>query len=321
MKNILITGITGQDGIFLTDLIIKKETKSNIVGISRSSSNKNFFKKLNYLNNLSKNNISLVNLELNNPSEVSNFIGDFKPDFVYNLTGPSSPSESIKNPETYKSIENIFENLTKALIKSENYCNFFQASSSEMYAENKDSLDEDSEYLPKSPYAIYKYKNHLKIQNLKKKFDWNIYSGIMFNHESEFRDSKYLIMSLINSAIQISNGQKNSFKVGSLDYIRDWSFAGDVAEAIYKITNFGKESNYVIGSGNGHTIAKMIEILFSQLELNYEEYIQIDKSLIRKGDPIRIVSNPSRLINELSWKPKLSFGELVERCLSYRLKN
>tara|TARA_B100002019_G_C21265421_1_gene599137 strand:+ start:149 stop:1114 length:966 start_codon:yes stop_codon:yes gene_type:complete len=321
MKNILITGITGQDGIFLTDLIIKKETKSNIVGISRSSSNKNFFKKLNYLNNLSKNNISLVNLELNNPSEVANFIGDFKPDFVYNLTGPSSPSESIKNPETYKSIENIFENLTKALIKSENYCNFFQASSSEMYAENKDSLDEDSEYLPKSPYAIYKYKNHLKIQNLKKKFDWNIYSGIMFNHESEFRDSKYLIMSLINSAIQISNGQKNSFKVGSLDYIRDWSFAGDVAEAIYKITNFGKESNYVIGSGNGHTIAKMIEILFSQLELNYEEYIKIDKSLIRKGDPIRIVSNPSRLINELSWKPKLSFEELVERCLSYRLKN
>ena len=321
MKNILITGITGQDGIFLTDLIIKKETKSNIVVISRSSSNKNFFKKLNYLNNLSKNNISLVNLELNNPSEVANFIGDFKPDFIYNLTGPSSPSESIKNPETYKSIENIFENLTKALIKSENYCNFFQASSSEMYAENKDSLDEDSEYLPKSPYAIYKYKNHLKIQNLKKKFDWNIYSGIMFNHESEFRDSKYLIMSLINSAIQISNGQKNSFKVGSLDYIRDWSFAGDVAEAIYKITNFGKESNYVIGSGNGHTIAKMIEILFSQLELNYEEYIQIDKSLIRKGDPIRIVSNPSRLINELSWKPKLSFEELVERCLSYRLKN
>ncbi len=321
MKNILITGITGQDGIFLTDLIIKKETKSNIVGISRSSSNKNFFKKLNYLNNLSKNNISLVNLELNNPSEVANFIGDFKPDFVYNLTGPSSPSESIKNPETYKSIENIFENLTKALIKSENYCNFFQASSSEMYAENKDSLDEDSEYLPKSPYAIYKYKNHLKIQNLKKKFDWNIYSGIMFNHESEFRDSKYLIMSLINSAIQISNGQKNSFKVGSLDYIRDWSFAGDVAEAIYKITNFGNESNYVIGSGNGHTIAKMIEILFSQLELNYEEYIKIDKSLIRKGDPIRIVSNPSRLINELSWKPKLSFEELVERCLSYRLKN
>ena len=79
-----------------------------------------------------------------------------------------------------------------------------------MYAENKDSLDEDSEYLPKSPYAIYKYKNHLKIQNLKKKFDWNIYSGIMFNHESEFRDSKYLIMSLINSAIQISNGQKET---------------------------------------------------------------------------------------------------------------
>ena len=143
----------------------------------------------------------------------------------------------------------------------------------------------------------------------------------MFNHESEFRDSKYLIMSLINSAIQISNGQKNSFKVGSLDYIRDWSFAGDVAEAIYKITNFGKESNYVIGSGNGHTIAKMIEILFSQLELNYEEYIKIDKSLLRKGDPIRIVSNPSRLINELSWEPKLSFEELVERCLSYRLKN
>ena len=322
MKNILITGITGQDGIFLTDYILSREENVNIVGISRATSNKQFFKNLSFINNLSVDNVNLINIDLNNFSDVSNFINDFKPSVVYNLSGPSSPSESIRNKEKYIMIETIFNNLTKALINSKNLCNFFQASSSEMFEENVEGdLDEQSSFSPNSPYAVFKYNNHLKIKELKKKYDWNIYSGIMFNHESEFRSNEYLIMSLINSAIQISKSEKNYFNVGSLEYIRDWSFAGDVAEAIYSITNFGQSSNYVIGSGEGSSIKKMIEIIFSKFGLNYENFIQIDSNLLRPGDPIRIVSNPILLKKELSWKPQLSFEELIDRCVTYKVKS
>jgi len=322
MKNILITGITGQDGIFLTDNILSREENVNIVGISRANSNKQFFKNLSFINNLSVDNVNLINIDLNNFSDVSNFINDFKPSVVYNLSGPSSPSESIRNKEKYIMIETIFNNLTKALINSKNLCNFFQASSSEMFEENVEGeLDEQSSFSPNSPYAVFKYNNHLKIKELKKKYDWNIYSGIMFNHESEFRSNEYLIMSLINSAIQISKSEKNYFNVGSLEYIRDWSFAGDVAEAIYSITNFGQSSNYVIGSGEGSSIKKMIEIIFSKFGLNYENFIQIDSNLLRPGDPIRIVSNPVLLKKELSWKPQLSFEELIDRCVTYKVKS
>ena len=322
MKNILITGITGQDGIFLTDNILSREENVNIVGISRANSNKQFFKNLSFINNLSVDNVNLINIDLNNFSDVSNFINDFKPSVVYNLSGPSSPSESIRNKEKYIMIETIFNNLTKALINSKNLCNFFQASSSEMFEENVEGdLDEQSSFSPNSPYAVFKYNNHLKIKELKKKYDWNIYSGIMFNHESEFRSNEYLIMSLINSAIKISKSEKNYFNVGSLEYIRDWSFAGDVAEAIYSITNFGQSSNYVIGSGEGSSIKKMIEIIFSKFGLNYENFIQIDSNLLRPGDPIRIVSNPILLKKELSWKPQLSFEELIDRCVTYKVKS
>ncbi len=322
MKNILITGITGQDGIFLTDTILSKEENVNIVGVSRATSSSQFFRKLSFINDLPVDNVNLINIDLNNFEETSNFISDFKPNAVYNLSGPSSPSESIKNKEKYILIESIFNNLTKALIDSKNLCNFFQASSSEMFEENiKGELNEQSSFSPNSPYAFYKYKNHLQIKELKKKYGWNIYSGVMFNHESEFRGDEYLIMSLINSAIQIYKGEKNYFNVGSLEYIRDWSFAGDVAEAIFRITNFGKSSNYVIGSGKGNSIRKMIEIIFTKFGLNYEDFIQIDSGLLRPGDPIRIVSNPGRLKKELSWKPQLSFEELIGRCISYKVKS
>ena len=155
MKNILITGITGQDGIFLTETILSKEKNINIVGISRSISNKQFFKNLSSINNLPVDNVNLINIDLNSFSDVSNFINAFKPSVVYNLSGPSSPSESLRNKEKYLMIETIFNNLTKALVNSRNLCNFFQASSSEMFEKNiEGELDEQSSFSPNSPSSL-----------------------------------------------------------------------------------------------------------------------------------------------------------------------
>ena len=141
-----------------------------------------------------------------------------------------------------------------------------------MYGLNNQLIryDENSEFQPNSPYAKGKLYNHLNISQLRKKYVWDISSGIMFNHESEFRKDNYLFMKLINSAYDIKHKKVDKFTVGSLDYSRDWSYAADISEGIFAISKFGKSFDYVLGSGVETEIRKVIEIIFSSFNLNYE---------------------------------------------------
>ena len=146
---------------------------------------------------------------------------------------------------------------------------FFEAGSSEMFSnKNKNPLNEDSKFETRSPYARAKYENFVRIKELRESYGWDIKTGIMFNHESQFRDSDYLFMKIINGAIDIRNKKIQKLTIGSLDYIRDWSYAGDIAKAIYKINNSGKANTYVIGSGKGHEIRNVVEIVFDEFNLN-----------------------------------------------------
>ncbi|OUU49179.1 MAG: hypothetical protein CBC28_01680 [Flavobacteriaceae bacterium TMED68] len=319
MKKHLITGITGQDGIFLTKEILSNNENTKIIGISRNKNTESFYQNLSQLNLNNFDNIDIFNIDLNNASSVQDFLISIKPDFIYNLAGPSSPYESIKNPEKYNQIENIFNNLVNGLIKNNNLCNFFQASSSEMFlANNNEKLNEMSPFGPKTPYAQSKLKNHKKILELREEYQWNIYSGIMFNHESEYRKDNYLIMKIINKANEISKKQNEKLTVGSLSYTRDWSFSGDISKAIYKITNLGKDGSYVIGSGKGHTIEKVIALVFKIFNLEMENHIILDESLLRKGDAEYIVSDPSKIRSELNWQTEVDFEELIFRCIELR---
>lgn len=317
MKKHLITGITGQDGLFLVKRIIEAEPRSKVIGISRSLETSLFYKNLNSLGVKDNSNIKIHNLNLNNASVTEEFLKDLKPDSVYNLTGPSSPYESIQNPNKYNQVENIFNNLTAAFIKNRNFPNFFQASSSEMFKNNNNSkLSEDSIFDPISPYANYKLKNHNNVLELREEYNWNIYSGIMFNHESEFRKEQYLFKKIINSARLIKAGKQSELVVGSLDYVRDWSFAGDISSGIYLITNNGKSGSYVMGSGVENNIGYLISIVFQHFKLDVNDFVSTDSSLLRKGDPDYIVSNPSKIREELGWKTSLNFEDLVYRCIS-----
>ena len=321
MKNILITGITGQDGVFLTSEILKNNSNLNIYGVSRGKNNSLFFDKLNTLLKTSPDSIKLLNVDLNDYEETKKLIQDTKPDFVYNLTGPSSVYDSLKNPSVTKSlIINIFDNLTKAIIEESLFSNFYQASSSEMFGiDNGKKLDEESKFNPNSPYAEAKLDNHFNVLKLAEKYEWNIFSGIMFNHESQFREDNYLFMKIINGAINIKNKKIDKLTLGSLDYVRDWSYAGDTSKAIYKITNEGKSNTYVIGSGKGHQIKNIVEIVFDRFNLDVTKYIDIDESLIRKGDPKSIVSNPLKIQEELNWSSEVSFENLINICIDSRI--
>ena len=213
------------------------------------------------------------------------------------MSGPSSVYESYKKPNKARyEIETIFDNLTKSLVKLKFFPELFQASSSEMFGPlSHSSLTEEDPLEPISPYAKAKLANHKKVDSLRQKYDWEIYSGILFNHESQFRNDNYLLKKIINSAKQISEKKEKKITLGSLDYQRDWTFAEDTVEAILKITNSNTKQDFVIGSGEIHSINEMANVVFEYFNLELEKYVHIDSNLLRTNDPIVVGSSPNKL--------------------------
>ena len=248
-------------------------------------------------------------------------ITSVSPDKVFNLAGPSSVYESFSNPKkTIDLITNIFNNLTGALISQNIFCNFFQASSSEMFnSKVNEIINEESPIKSNSPYAEAKIINHNKAKNLIKTYDWNITSGIMFNHESEFRDAGYLTSKIIKNVYEIYNKKEQKIVVGSLDYVRDWSFAGDIMNGALLLSLNDARGSYIMGSGIGTSIKELIQIVFNYFDLNWEKYTDIDESLLRKGDPKIKISDPTKISNEFGWKTELSFEDLIIRCIEKKI--
>jgi len=312
---ILITGISGQDGIFLTKLIKEEYSNFNIIGTSRNLNSNQFLKKLK-INDLKENQlINIINLDLESEQEVSKFLSDFSPNMVFNLAGPSSVNESIKNPELEYVITKIFDNLIQGLLESKNLCNFYQSSTSEMYGLNNKLkiYDETCKFVPNSPYASGKLSNHKKISSLRNKYDWNIYSGIMFNHESEYRKNEFLFMKVITTAYKIKNKNETTLKLGSLEYFRDWSYAKDIVEGILLLTQEGVEFDYVLGSGVGTSIENLVDIIFNLFDLDYKNYVEVENSILRINDPKVIISNPNKIYKELGWKTKHTLENFIEK--------
>ena len=318
MSNCLITGITGQDGIFLTKKLLSENTNNYIYGTSRTSNNTEFYKNLSTITEVDKSRIQIFKLDLLDKNSISNFLCDILPDQIYNFSGPSSVYESFKEPKnSINQIVGGFNNLTESLISINHFPKLFQASSSEMFGSNgRLNMNTNHEFLPNSPYAIGKLKNHHEVLRLSNKYDWNIFSGIMFNHESEFRKKEYLLSKIMYSAEAISKKEKKNLTVGSLDYKRDWLYAEDTVDAVHKIMLYSKSSTHTIGSGKAHTIKEMIEIIFDYFKLNWEMYVHIDENILRNGDPKEISSDPTQLFKETGWKNKFNFEETILKILN-----
>lgn len=313
-QNILITGISGQDGLFLTDYLLSNKLSSfKVFGVSRQNSEAT----LRNLKTLNKETaeVEICNTDLTNTTEVFNLINRIKPSQIYNLSGPSSVYDSLANQKYFQETINlIFDNLANSCIKQNHFPAFFQACSSEMFSiKNTMPLNEGSTFEPRSPYASAKYEVFNKVNSLKEQFDWNIKSGIMFNHESEFRNKDYLFMQIFNSAKKIKNKEMKFLEVGSTNLVRDWSFAGDVARAIFLINQSDNNNNFIIGSGVPTSISEIVQKVFSLYDLKPENHIKINPKLLRKGDPLEIISDPSLLKSELNWTPQLSVDDLLER--------
>jgi GDPmannose 4,6-dehydratase len=322
-KNVLITGITGQDGSFLTSHLLQN-SDYQIIGTSREKNNDNFYKKLEYLNVESSTvkNLKIVQANALDYESINSVIKNSKIHSVYNLMGPSSVYESVADPfKSSKSIIFSFNNIVKALIENKNFPNFFQTSSSEMFeASVNEKLNEDSKFNPRSPYASSKLYIHNLISFLRKKYEWKLTSGILFNHESEFRPDNYLIMKIINCAIDIKNKKSNQLELGSLDVIRDWGFAGDHTRAMKMIIENNSGSDYVIGTGVGTSIEEVTRLIFNYFDLDFKEYISINKELLRSKDPEKIIANPTKLKSETGWEPSVDIENLIVRCIEYKIQ-
>tara|TARA_X000000368_G_C23014866_1_gene705223 strand:- start:879 stop:1769 length:891 start_codon:yes stop_codon:yes gene_type:complete len=290
-----------------------------VYGVSRNSNSDSFFNKLRYIDkNADSKNIELIKADLRDKNITKKLVDDINPDSIINLSGPSSVYESFKNENIKENIITIFNNLVDACIESSIFPEFFQASSSEMYGLNKDPrLDENSNFIPNSPYAEGKLENHNKILSLREKHNWNLVSGILFNHESEFRDSNYLFSKIINYLID--KDKKKPLSIGSLDYERDWSYAGDIMKYVSLINLQKFNENFVIGSGIPTSIKTLLEISFDSFNLDFSKYVEINENLLRKNDPIIRVANIEKLNTFFKSKIFMPIEDIVERVVKYKV--
>tara|TARA_B100000945_G_scaffold319009_1_gene325187 strand:- start:6529 stop:7500 length:972 start_codon:yes stop_codon:yes gene_type:complete len=319
---IVITGASGQDGMFLIDNILNN-TDAKIYACTRKKSNFQF-EKLKFLNNnFDSTRMKLVEINFQEYNQVHEFIKDTRPDFVFNMMGPSSVSKFIENPEEMTSITiNGFKNLTDSLIETRNFCNFYQASSSEMYGYDSPSpFNELSEFKPNTAYAKAKHSVHLKSIKYQMEYEWNIVSGIMFNHESEFRNSNFLIMKLIEKTIEIQENKKIKIDLPSLEISRDWSYAKDICNGIFQLTIDNFSGSYVLGSGVSTSIKDIAEYIFKKANLDYRDFINLNNKQLREGEPMNVVSDPEKIKKETGWQTNLNTFEVLDRMYDYKILN
>lgn len=317
MPRALILGATGQDGQFLADFLLRKNYE--VLGISRS-------KAPFQTNPLNLKRPSFKTTDITNTQVLSELISNFRPDEIYNLAGESSVSKSFKDPE--KTIEsNVvgLVNLLTVLVNNPKLhsTKVFQASSAEMFGSSNEPLNENSPFKPVSPYSISKLAAHKICKSYRENFGLWISCGILFNHESELRPETFVFQKIITSALAISRKEANSMTLGNLDISRDWGYSKEYVEAMWLILHAEKPQDYVIATGKQHSLRELIQTVFKNLniELDFNHIVKVDASLTRPTDVTSSLGDPKKIKNELGWRAKTSFEELIQHMLEFQITN
>lgn len=312
MKTAIITGITGQDGAYLSKLLLEKNYK--IIGILRCENKANLKKSignLEYLGIVSKITFDFCNLL--DFSSVVKIIKKYEPDEIYNLAAQSSVGLSFNQPlETLNFNVLSAANILEAIRKNKKTIKFYQASSSEMFgAANNLPFTENSTLYPVSPYGISKAAAHLTTINYREAFSLFAVSGILFNHESVLRKDGFIVKKIIESAISIKKGRQKILEVGNIDIKRDFGYAPRYAEAIYLMMQNNKPDDYIICSGKSISLKKIIYYVFDKLKVDKNRII-INQSLYRPMEIKDIYGDSNKAKNELRWTYNMNFFEVLD---------
>ena len=312
MKRALITGITGQDGSYLAEFLLQKGYE--VHGIKRRSSSLNTDR----VNSIYEDQheadarFFLHYGDLTDGSSLARLLVKIQPDEVYNLGAQSHVRVSFDVPEyTADSVAMGTLRLLESIHQTGLPCRFYQASSSEMYGSTPPPQNELTVFHPRSPYACAKVFGHQLAVNYRESYGLHASCGILFNHESPRRGETFVTRKITRAAARIKLGLQDKLYLGNLDAKRDWGFAGDYVRAMWMMLQQGTPDDYVIGTGESHSVREFVELTFSYLDLDWRRYVVIDPRYFRPAEVDFLHADPSKARRVLGWTPEVSFAELV----------
>jgi GDPmannose 4,6-dehydratase len=313
VKKALITGITGQDGSYLAELLLGKGYE--VYGIIRRSSSFNTGRidPIYEDPHVPHRRLQLVYGDLNDASSLNHIIRNIQPDEIYNLGAQSHVRVSFDIPEYTGEITGLGTiRLLEAIRESGLKPKFYQASSSEMFGNAQDVPQrETTPFYPRSPYGAAKVYAYWVTVNYREAYGLFACNGILFNHESPRRGETFVTRKITKAAARIKLGVQQDLFLGNLDAKRDWGFAGDYVEAMWMMLQAEVPTDYVIATGETHTVKEMLELAFDRLQLDWKKHVKIDQKYYRPTEVDLLIGDASKAKKELGWQPKVHFQELI----------
>ena len=321
MKTALITGITGQDGSYLAEMLLKKGYK--VVGVKRRTSLISTDRIDDIFNDTDLiMNFDLVYGNMNDSGCLHRLLIEHQPDEIYNLAAQSHVRVSFETPE--ETTEFVAMGTLRLLEAYKNICpkaKFYQASSSEMFGDNPENpQSETTRLMPASPYACAKVYAHNLCRNYRESYGLHISSGILFNHESPRRGETFVTRKITRAAARIKMGLQDDLLLGNLDAKRDWGFAGDYVEAMWLMTQQKAPDDYVVATGETHTVKEFLQVVFDYAGLDVDKYVKIDERLFRPHEVPLLLGDATKAKEKLGWEPKVNFEGLAKMMYDEDLK-
>jgi GDPmannose 4,6-dehydratase len=306
-KTALITGITGQDGSYLAELLLEKGYR--VVGMTRRSST-DVHERIEHLTDR----IEIVSGDLLDQSSLTSILAAVRPSEIYNLAAqsfvPTSWTQPVLTGEfTALGVTRMLEAI-RAVDKS---ARFYQASSSEMFGKVQETPQrETTPFYPRSPYGVAKVYGHWITVNYRESYDLFAVSGILFNHESPRRGKEFVTRKISDGVARIKLGLAKELRMGNLDAHRDWGFAGDYVRAMWMMLQLPSPEDFVIATGRAHSVRDFLRIAFGAVDLDYEKYVTIDPRFLRPAEVDHLIGDPAKAKRLLGWEPETSFEQLVD---------
>jgi len=314
-KKALITGITGQDGSYLSEFLLDKGYE--VYGMVRRAS-LDRFDRIDHI----KDRIHLVQGDLTDQSSLDEAVKEIKPEEIYNLAAQSFVPTSWNQPTLTGEVTGMgTTRILEAVRKIKPDARFYQASSSEMFGKVREvPQTELTPFHPRSPYGVAKVYGHFITVNYRESYNIFACSGILFNHESPRRGLEFVTRKITHGVARIKMGLANELRLGNLDAKRDWGFAGDYVEAMWLMLQQSEPDDYVVATGETHSVREFVEIAFGAAGLDWKKYVVLDPKFLRPAEVELLVGDPAKAKKKLGWEPKVSFRELIKMMVDADIK-
>jgi len=314
-KKALITGLTGQDGSYLAELLLSKDYE--VFGLVRRSSSSNS-DRINHLYDK----VQILSGDLLDQSSLMDVINEAQPDEIYNLASQSYVPLSWTQPALTAEYTALgVSRLLESIRRCKPDARFYQASSSEVFGQPDESpQNEGTAFRPRNPYGVAKAYAHWMTLNYREKYNLYTCCGITYTHESPRRGTEFVFRKITHTVAQIKLGLANELKLGNLEACRDWCYAKDAVYAMWLMLQQEKPDDYIIASGQTHSVKELVDFAFKHVDLNWQDYVSIDPTFYRPDESVQLIGCIDKISNDLGWKPQHSFAQLVELMVDYDIQ-